>query len=411
VLSKLLVDPVFQFGIVLILAIVGGYIANRFKLPRVSGYLLVGILISPGVLGLVSPEFLHAGKIVTNFALAVITYSIGGSLRWGTLKKLGKRITLITFFEAEIAFICVILAVTGYYWMVGHPSGTLLDYFAIALLFGAVASPTDPTATLAVVHEYRAKGNFTYTLLGVAASDDALGIMNYSIAIILSMAIMKGGHLHGGQLVWMPLKTILLSIALGVTAGLLLAFTGKKIEGAGSAIILIIGVLFLAFGLSHYFGLDELLTTMSVGATVVNSGVDMRKMFANIEHYYEEIVFAVFFVIAGAAVNLHVLLGSSLLVLVFVASRAAGKFGGVRIGAWLSRAPLSIKKYLGFGLIPQGGIVVGLAYLMSQKPEFSSYSSALLNVTLGATAIHEILGPIFSKYAIEKSGEIKEGGE
>ena len=397
----------FYIALMLLLGYLGGYIANKLKLPRVSGYIIMGMLLSPSILRILPQSFVNSSHIITDLALSIVTYMIGGSLAYDKIKRLGKVITLITVFEAEMAFLFMI----GFFALL---LPTLMPnlgpytsfYLPFVFLLAAMASPTDPVASLAVIHEYNARGTLTTTLLGVAAADDAFGIINFSIATSLALVFSQGGHLSIVSLVIEPLKDIILSILVGILGGFLIFILTKKVNRDSGIIVLVFGSLFLTYSIAEYFKLDPLLSTMSAGATVVNMKIDTNKLFVTIEKYYEELIFILFFVLGGAFLQIKAFVMALLVVIFFIIIRFAGKFSGVFIGSKLSKAPKVISKYLAFGLFPQGGIVVGLALTVAKFPQFHKFSVYLINIILGTTALHELLGPISSRFAISKAGEL-----
>jgi len=408
-----MLTPIFYIGLAIVGGFVGGLFANKLKLPRVTGYILVGILFSPYVTGIVPLKLIQGTDPLTNFALALITFTVGGSLSMVRLKRFGRTILTTTIFEAETAFLLVIAAfaiLLPVFLKNGGHHSYLLYFLPAALLFGAMASPTDPAATLAVVHEYRARGPLTTSLLAVAASDDALGIVNYSFAVSVAAVLTKGAHLSPLNLILTPLKDIFGSIFLGIIAGIIIWKAMDYIFREGAVLSVTTGILLLVYGASSKLNFDPLLTTMTAGAVVVNFSRHAHRLFEILEKYYEELIFTLFFVISGAHIQPVVLLKAFPLVIIFVLFRFAGKIGGAYFGAKLSKAPPQVYKNIGFGLVPQGGIVVGLAFLISKLPEFQSFGNVLLNVVIGTTTLHEILGPVFSKIAISRAGELK-GGE
>ena len=185
--STLIVGIIFFFGFLL------GELVSKINLPKITGYILAGILLNPQVFHIVPNDFTQNTELVTNVALSFITFSVGGTLLISKIKELGKSIFTITVFESEFAFIFVIMGLTFVLPFIMHiDNGDILTtYLPVALLLGSMASPTDPSATLAVTHEYKAKGAVTSTIMGVAAFDDALGIINYSIAIAVSQTLIK----------------------------------------------------------------------------------------------------------------------------------------------------------------------------------------------------------------------------
>ncbi len=393
--------PLFNIGIILLAGYLGGLIAEKVRLPKIVGYITVGILLEPGVLNILPANFISQSILANNFALAIITFSIGGSLAWSRIKELGKGIVWITVLEAEFAFLLVAI---GMSFIVGH--GSFIAGLPLALLIAALASPTDPTALLAVVHEYKADGPVTRTLMGVAASDDALGIINFSLATALASAILLGSsYITVNSTFIQPMLIIFGSILLGIAFGLFLSLIEKVMKLPGAMIAVVFGVLFVCFGLASYFGLDQLLATMMIGIVFVYVSKRSKEIFQFLAQYFEELIFIIFFVLAGAHLRFDTLANSWVWVVAFVVLRAAGKYLGNRIGSTIARSEPKVKKYTFLGLLPQGGIVVGLALLAQQNPHFSGFSSILVSLILGTTVIHEFLGPLLAKFALTRAGE------
>lgn len=403
-------NVVFTFGLILILGYIAGKIANLIKLPKITGYITAGILFEPSFFGILPEEFIKHSSVISNFALCVITYAIGGSLNFKKIKKLGKNIIWMTLLEAEFAFLLVFAGLFLTLSLLGKLMGIPVDpryYLPLALMAGALASPTDPTATLAVKEEYKAKGSVTTTILGIAAFDDATGIINFSIATAISLAVLVGSKGSVIATIFQPLTKITLSVGLGAAFAFFLLLIGKKVETRGVLVVLILGTLFSCFGLAQILNLDELMAIMVLGCVVINLAKDKDKFFISIRDYFEEVIFVIFFVLAGAHLQLGVLKSCLPIVLVFVVLRTLGKLSGVFLGGIISGAKGNVKKYTAFGLIPQGGIVIGLALLTKQDPRYAQISLFLLNLILGTTVFHEFIGPLFAKIGLEKSGEIQ----
>ncbi|MFH1304937.1 MAG: cation:proton antiporter [Candidatus Omnitrophota bacterium] len=406
---------VLTFGIILIFGYLAGRIAELCRLPKITGYITAGVLLEPSFLGLLPENFIAASGPTSNFALCIITYAIGGSLCYKRIRKLGKTILWMTVLEAEAAFLLVFAGLFFAMPLLARHAGMSVDprfYLPLALFAGALASPTDPTAILAVREEYKTAGPVTTTVLGIAAFDDATGIINFSIAGAVCIAVLGiGGGVLGAAgtglaaTVLYPLAGILLSVLVGAVFGFLLLMAARKVEDTGVVIVLILGSLFACFGTAQLFKLNELMCTMVLGCVVVNFAPNSEKFFISIRDYIEELVFVVFFVLAGAHLQLGVLKSSLWIVLIFVVLRIVGKFGGVFLGGLISGAPAVVRKYTAFGLIPQGGIVVGLALLVRQDPRFADISLLLLNIILGTTVLFEFIGPIFAEVALDKAGE------
>ena len=400
---------ILTFGILLISGYVAGRVANFLKLPKVTGYITVGILLEPSFLGVLPAKFIEHSDIISNFALCVISYAIGGTLQYSKIKKLGDTLVIMTLFESMTTFIFVTVGLYIAIPFLVNIMGIDLKsiyFFPLALMAGALASPTDPTPTLAVKEEYKAEGPVTTTILGIGAFDDALGIINFSLAMAICLSILGTGVTNLGQTLLHPLVDIVFSILNGILFGVFLIFTAKRVKDKGIMVVLILGSLFACYGLAQFFQLDELLSTMTLGCLAANSGKDEDKFFISVREYFEEFIFVIFFVIAGAHLQFNVLIKCIWIVIVFVIARMLGKFFGSYTGAVLSGASSNVRKYTALGLVPQGGIVVGLALLIKQNPEFASFSTILLNIVLGTTVLFEFIGPLLTEIALKKTNEI-----
>jgi len=398
-------------GIIIFTGFIFGELVSIIKLPKVTGYILAGVILNPQLLHIIQADFTNHTDIITNIALSFITFSVGGTLFYKRIKKLGKAIVFITIFEAEIAFLTVflgLLAVTPYFInLVGASWFTV--FIPISFLLGSLASPTDPSATLAVAHEYKAKGDVSSTIMGVAAFDDALGIINYSLAISIAGVLILNQDFNIYSSFIQPFIVIIGAIILGIIVGFIfniITIILKK-ETEGAFIVVILCFLLLCFGIASIFGFDELLATMTMGAIVVNFNPMREKIFKILERYTEELIFVLFFTISGMHLNFSVLSTSYILIILFVIFRTIGKTTGTAIGAYLSKSSSNIKKYTAGGLIPQGGIVIGLALLIKQNHAFDEISDIIISIIIGATIIHELIGPIAAKKALTKAGEIK----
>ncbi|MBL7070176.1 MAG: cation:proton antiporter [Candidatus Omnitrophica bacterium] len=405
-------QPILIVGIIVITGFLFGELAERIRLPKITGYILAGILLNPDVVKFMPSDVIKHTALVTNISLSFITFSVGGTLLYSRIKKLGKSILYITLFEAESAFICVIvgLLIVMPFFMHATNSAWATTFIPISILLAALASPTDPSATLAITHEYKAKGSVSSTIMAAAAFDDVLGIINYSLAVVIANTLIMHKAFNVENSLLEPLRIIagalLLGSAFGVIFNKVSSLLSKKSDGV--LIVLVLGFLTLCFGTASLVQVDQLLSTMVMGIVVVNFNLHRDKVFAILERYTEELIFVLFFTISGMQLDFGVLAKSFILVLFFVLFRTIGKVLGTRVGAWLSNAPPKVKKYAAGGLIPQGGIVIGLALMMKQDPAFSAISDIIISVTIGSTVVHELIGPIIAKTVLKKAGEIPE---
>lgn len=402
-------NAILTFGVILLFGYLAGRIANLLKLPKVTGYIAVGVFLEPSFLGILPVKLIDHSTVISNFALCIITYAIGGSLDRRKMKELGSSIVVMTLTESILTFLAIAVGMYFVLPLIGTHAGVALKpiyFLPLALLAGSLGAPTDPTPTLAVREEYKADGPVTRTILGIGAFDDAMGIILFSVVLAVSGALLGGSSESLPQMIAGPLADICFSVLLGILCAVFLLVTAKNIKDKGVIVVLILGSLFVCFGAAELLKLDELLATMTLGCAVVNLAHDPEKYFMSVRDYFEEMVFVVFFVVAGAQLQIDVLKQCLWMIAAFVALRILGKFCGAYLGALMSKAKTSVRHYTAFGLVPQGGIVVGLALLVKQDAIFSDISVLLLNLILGTTVLFEFLGPLFTEIAMKKTGEM-----
>jgi Kef-type K+ transport system membrane component KefB len=412
---------ILSIGIIIVVGFFGGVLARKVKFPRVTGYIVIGILLSPSLwslLGLspIVPQKWIIGEAgnpgltpITDIALGIIAYLVGGSLRLKDLRQLEKTIIWIVPFEACGAWILVTLLLSLLGPFVFEGSGTVpyQTYFAVALVIGAVSCATAPAATMAIIREYKAKGPLTTTLLAIVAIDDAIAVIAFAIALSAASAITGGGlSLH--QMIAFPFVQIFGSIGVGIAFGYLMLKIARLARTRELLLVTVFGVLMLCVGLCKCaegwfdLSLSYILATMSAGFIVTN-WAKREEMFSVVEEI-EEVVFAMFFVLAGMHFDLGVMRAAGIIAMLIVLGRCFGKYAGARTGATVSHAPDVVKRYLGFALLPKAGVTVGLALLAGRA--FSPAMGVLIiNAVLASVIINELIAPPLTKYAITKAGE------
>ncbi len=362
-------------------------------LPNVTAYLLAGLVVGPYVLNALTPEMNTQLSIISDVALGFIAYSIGGEFKMSYLKEIGIKPIIITLFEGCTASLLVFLVL----FLIGQP-------LPLCLALGAIAAATAPAATLMVIRQYKANGPVSKMLLPVVAMDDALGLILYAVMIALARTIERGEVLTVMTLVIKPLVEIVGSLALGVVIGLVLVYVLRFFHSRGNKLSLTIMVVFAAVGLSDMWGLSSLLVCMMVGATMVNLCRQSDTMLEQCDRFTPPL-FLLFFVLSGANLDLAVLPTVGLVGIAYVLTRAVGKALGATIGAKIEKCDANIVKYLGFTLIPQAGVAIGMARMcQTSLPEYGSVINA---VVLAGTLIYELTGPVITKIALTKAGEIK----
>ena len=372
-------------------------VIKLIHLPNVTAYLIAGLLVGPFVLNVLTAEMNAELAIISDVALGFIAYSIGSEFKLSYLKEIGAKPMVITLFEGCTASLMVFVTLV----ILGQP-------MPLCLALGAIAAATAPAATLMVVRQYKANGPVTKMLLPVVAMDDALGLMLYAIMMAVARTIERGTALTVTTLLLKPLGEICGSLALGVALGLVLVYVLRFFHSRGNKLTLTIMMVFTAVGLSSMWGLSSLLVCMMLGATMVNLCQQSNVMLEQCDRFTPPL-FLLFFVLSGANLDLAVLPTVGIVGIAYVISRAVGKTLGGTMGAAVEKCDPNIIKYLGLTLIPQAGVAIGMARMsMTALPEYGAVINA---VVLAGTLIYELTGPVITKIALTKAGEIKPEGK
>lgn len=401
---------ILYLGIVLLVGYLLSVLADKTGFPKIVGYLTAGLLLNPGLFAFIPESFMTITEPVTKFCLAFITFEIGSSFSIGELKTTGKKYFQLAAFESVGAFIFlfVVFFALSILFLPFSDSGIILS-IAFSLILASLGAPTDPSATLAVIHEYKAKGPVTNSILGAAAFDDIITLILFSFSLSVSRALLGGHDVSFFHVVY----TIAYKIFGAIFTGLILGYIFNKatnifkVDDKKSLIILFLGFLSLTFGLATFLHFDELFSTLTLGFIIRNFNKEEKKILKITEHDLEDLFFLIFFVFSAMHFNfksLHFLI--LVLISVFILIRIFGKYLGMRIGSQLLKMPAKVKKYAFAGLIPQGGIVLGLSLMISHEPEFKEFSNLLIGIIMGATIIHEFVGPVVSRYALRKAKEL-----
>ncbi len=379
-------------------------------LPRVSGYLMVGVIFSPSVFHLLTADTVNVRlHFITEVALSIIAFNIGGSLDIRSLKSVGGQIGWITIFQAAGAFFVTAGAIFAFLrFFPGFSEGSMAAtsmYVSVALVIGAISAATAPGAVLAVVSEARARGEFTNILLGVIALDDALTVIFFSMAGVVAQAIL-GVDLPEGNMILMPFWEIGLSILLGGLAGMVMWFTGRFVERKEAMLMVVLGVLFCVTSLSTVIHASSILSNMVAGFVIVNREPGLQSYFKVLEHL-EDAVFGLFFTLAGAHMDISVLETTGLLAIFLLVVRMAGKQLGVWVGARISHASDTVARYLGLALFPQAGVTIGLVLLAQDFfPELAG--KIVVNAVIGSVMLNEFVAPVLLHHCLKKAGQVPE---
>lgn len=387
----------FAAAVLLILGFLFSWLTKLIKLPRVTGYIIAGIILGPSLLKIFQEHSLAQLEFMPQFALGIIALIIGAGLSFNLIKRLGIRLLLITLFESFGAFTLVF---------------ALLSLFkmplAAVLPLAAIAAATAPAATVAVIREYRASGPFTETTLAVVALDDAIAISLFGLIMTLDLHHLSNfGEAALHSLVDSFIE-ILIALVIGLTLALLAHLLLKLTKEVSDALIVILGMIFLGITLASVADVSHLLTNMFFGMILINISAQNSDIISNLEKITPPI-YVFFFVLAGAHLDFDVFVkaGPTLVFwgVIFIVARLVGKVSGAYFAGMLSKAPDTIRKYLGFALAPQAGVAIGLSLLITKASGYFEFRSIILNITLMAVAVNEIIGPVLTKYSLFKAKE------
>jgi len=394
-------DILLVLGIALASGLIGAKIFKRLKLPQVVGYILVGAIIGTSGFGMLHHDLVDTLTPVSNFALGIIGFMIGGELKFSVFKKMGRSIFTILFAEVIISFSCVVLAV----WLI---TGEL----HIALIFGALATATAPAATVDVLWEYKSSGVLSTTILAIVGLDDALALIVYGFASAYAKMLIVGSNTFSiAEVLYKPLLEIFGSMLLGIAIGSLAEKLSGRMRDDSQFLSLVFCSIMICCGISVELHLSQILACMFMGMTLANWHPRSSERAIRVLDRVTPPIYILFFVMIGAKLNILLLPEIGLLGAAYIAARSVGKVSGVYIGASISKAEDVVRKYLGVALFSQAGIAIGLSIAIAQ--EFSKINAAgqalgtlVINVIAGTTFIVQIIGPPCVKYSITKAGEV-----
>ena len=401
------------------IAILAGLLMTRvlkpLKLPSVTAYLIAGVLIGPYCLGrlnipglgFTTMESVEMLGSVCDVALGFIAFSIGNEFRLESLKQTGRQAAVIGVLQALAATALVDLALIAAYFLTDGRISV-----AQAITLGAIATATAPAATLMVVRQYKAKGPLVDLLLPIVALDDAVGLVVFAISFGISKALIAGSFDLIALLV-NPLVEIVCSLLLGAAAGWLLTQLEKLFNSNTNRLNITIALVFLTVSLSQLdislgpvkVGFSTLLVCMMLGTVFCNLCPLSHDLMEKADRWTSPL-FAVFFVISGAELELAVFRDGVIVALgaVYILTRSAGKYFGALGSAKLMGCSEKICRHLGITLLPQAGVALGMCVTAMQLgPE----GNLIRNITLFAILIYELVGPVMTRMALTAAGDIQ----
>jgi len=385
-----------SLGLILLFALLAGHLVKFVRVPEVTGYILAGVVVGPSVLGWISHDNLAALSVFSEVALGLILFSIGAVFELDRVRSVGPAVLRVTLTESLLAALLVsaVMLVSGQRW-------------EVALLLGTIAMATAPASTLMVLRERNASGPLTDTVTGIIGINNVICLTAYMLAATLIDLTAGGGEdaslfmtLYRSvyPLVW----HLIGSAALGFLVGLMLASWAPHVHEHGEMLILLTGSVLLCVGAAMLLDLSSLVASLAVGATLTNLSASTRRAFSA-RARSDPPFYAIFFVLAGAELDVALVASLGILGIVYVLARATGKIVGATIGARRAGYGESVQRLLGLTLMSQAGLAIGITLTIDRR--FPEFSEAVTTVILAAVTISEVIGPIATRIAIDRSGE------
>ena len=372
-------------------------VTKRLKLPNVTAYILVGVMISPYVFDLVPKEIIEGMDFLSDIALAFIAFSTGEFFRLSILKKNGSRVILVSLLESSVT--AGLIFVTMFFL-----TGMNL---ALSITLSALAVVISPSSTMMTIRQTGSKGDFVDTLLQVSALDDVIGLLFFSVAVSIGAASEGTGVAFTDIVrpVLVNLAVIFVGCLFGVFMKLLMSHRSQD-----NRLIVSVALLFAFCGICAVCDVSPLLGCMSMGTVYINITND-ENLFKQL-NYFSPPLLLLFFVRSGAGFNLDALLHSSgsvgafpliVISVVYFAVRIAAKYGGAFTGCAVVKKAKNVRNYLGLALIPQAGVAIGLSALGARSLGGTT-GDALETIILTSSILYEFVGPGCAKLSLYLSG-------
>jgi Kef-type K+ transport system membrane component KefB len=403
-----------DIALLVTIGILGGKIAEFFRLPKVTGYIVIGMIAGPNILNLFNESMIEDLKALKILGLGFIGYNVGLEVNFKMLKYNRFAVIFLTLIQAIVTFVLVggmiLIFVGEYAW-------------TYALVLGAIATVTTPAPIVACIRSYHTKGRLTALLCPMIALDDVLGVIIF--AFVLPIGVYLAGHtgeaLTAGILIGEPLLEIILSIGIGAILGLMIErFIEYFFQGDSVTLflIIVIGLLF-GIGITYMFELSTILLPLTIGTILANRlNFDLRDRVRTISDAFILPILLIFFTLSGAELEVGLLSTLEILGIIYLVIRVGGKLLGAFIGSVIINEETKVKKYLGLALIPQGGVAIDMAILAEIRfiqlanetgnNDYTLIGSTILTVVFGAVIIYKVFGEIIVKWAFKQANEITE---
>ena len=373
-------------GSILLLGLVTSEISPRSFLPRVTLLLIFGIIIGKDVLNIIPLTFSDRFEIIADMALLMVGFLLGGKLTIASFNKSARKIFWISISAAIITTITVSLGLI----LIGIPH-------SIAIILGCISSATAPAAILDVVLESDYKDPFSELLISIVALDDAWALILFAIGLAFVTSI---NGLNTISPLLMVTQEIGGAILLGLIIGLPASYLSGRLKPGQPSLTEALGIVFLCGGLAIWLDVSFLIASMTMGAVITNLAKHHEYPFHEIENI-EWPFMVIFFVLAGASLEISTLYDIGLIGLTYILCRSLGKYVGSLLGSTMAKADKQTKKWISIALLPQAGVAIGMALVASKH--FPEHRQILLSVIIGSTIFFEIIGPVFTRIALQQT--------
>ena len=378
-------------GVLLLLGLATDAIGHRTRLPRVTLLLIFGFAIGPAGLGFLCPNEEKWFSVVADMALIMIGFLLGEKFTLSSLRQHGKLVLWLSVAEVVVTALVVLIGLLLI--------GLQMD---IALLLAGISTATDPAATTDVVHETKADGIFTRTMLGIVAVDDAWGLIVFSLMLTAAQAFSGQGDSIAPLLTgaWELGGALLVGIALGIP----MAYLTGRIRPGEPTLVEALGVVFLCGGIAIWLGVSFLLASMVLGCVVANLARHHIRPFHAIEGI-EWPFMILFFVLAGSSLHTETLYQIGFVGSAYIILRIIGRLLGAWTGGAISHAEPLMRRWMGMALMPQAGVALGMALVaMQRRPDLGEI---ILPVVIASTVLFELVGPVLTRTGLIHVGEVR----
>lgn len=374
-------------GGILLLGLLTSALGQRTFLPRVTLLLIFGAAIGPGMLDMIPAVFSERFEIIANMALLMVGFLLGGRL---TVASLRNSMSSVVWISLSAAVVTTMVVGAGLAWM-GVPT-------QIAILLGCIASATAPAAILDVVMESDYQGPFADLLLSIVALDDVWALVLFGVGVALVSSLNHTGV--DSSVMLMAGRDIGGAVVLGLLIGFPAAYLTGRLKPGQPILTEALGLVFMCGGLAIWFEVSFLIAAMVLGATVANFARHHEYPFHAIEGV-EWPFMVIFFVLAGASLELTAVAEAGMIGVVYIVCRIAGKLLGARLGSQFIATDQVTRTWMGSALLPQAGVSIGMGLVASNY--FPAYRQTVLSVVIGSTIFFEIIGPVFTRLALQRS--------